>query len=134
MELKLSHLRQIALPSSNLSKSVQFYRDSLGADFIAAYEPSGLAFFRLGGTRLLLEHSQTTKPSGAVLYFEVPDIDLAYAALLARGVEFDSAPHLIHRDETGTFGPVGGEEWMAFFKDPDGNVLALASRIAANAA
>jgi hypothetical protein len=68
------------------------------------------------------------------LYFEVPDIDGAYSALKARGVEFDSAPHLIHRDETGTFGPAGGEEWMAFFKDPDSNVLALASRVASKAA
>jgi methylmalonyl-CoA/ethylmalonyl-CoA epimerase len=49
-------------------------------------------------------------------------------------VEFDSAPHLIYRDGDGTFGPVGGEEWMAFFKDPDGNVLALASRIPASTA
>jgi len=36
-----------------------------------------------------------------------------------------------HRDDTGTFGMIGIEEWMAFFKDPDGNVLALASRRAA---
>jgi methylmalonyl-CoA/ethylmalonyl-CoA epimerase len=128
MELRIGHLRQIALPSSNLSRSIQFYRDALGAEFIAEYEPPGLAFFQLGETRLLLEHSPDAKTSGAVLYFEVPDIDRAFSTLQARGVEFDSAPHLIHRDETGTFGPAGGEEWMAFFKDPDGNVLALASR------
>jgi methylmalonyl-CoA/ethylmalonyl-CoA epimerase len=103
-------------------------------EFIAQYDPPGLAFFRLGPTRLLLEHSATARASEAVLYFEVPDIDAAYASLTANGVKFDSAPHLIFRDEKGTFGVAGGEEWMAFFKDPDGNVLALASRVAASAA
>ena len=29
----------------------------------------------------------------------------------------------------GVFGPPGTEEWMAFFRDPDGNALALASRV-----
>lgn len=134
MELKLSHLRQIALPSSNLSKSVEFYRETLGAAFIAEYESPGLAFFQLGAIRLLLEQSHGATSSGAVLYFEVPDIEGAYAALRARGVEFRSVPHLIHRDNTGTFGPAEEEEWMAFFNDPDGNVLALASRIPAKIA
>jgi hypothetical protein len=32
--------------------------------------------------------------------------------------------------EKGTSAAAGGEEWMAFFKDPDGSVLALALRIA----
>ena len=133
MNLKLGHLRQIGLPSGNLSRSIQFYRDSLGLEFIAKYDPPGLAFFRLGETRLLLEHSDDPKPSNAVLYFEVADVHAAYATLEKNGVPFDEAPHLIFRDDKGTFGPAGGEEWMAFFKDPDGNVLALASRTAAPA-
>lgn len=134
MELSLGPLRQIGLPSRNLSKSIQFYRDSLGLEFIAQFDSPGLAFFRLGETRLLLEQSSNARTSDAVLYFEVSDIHTAYLTLKERGVEFDSAPHLIYRDDGGVFGPAGGEEWLAFFKDPDGNVLALACRIAAPAA
>ncbi len=52
-----------------------------------------------------------------------------YAALRARGVAFDGEPHAIHRDDDGKFGEPGATEWMAFFTDPDGNVLALASRV-----
>jgi hypothetical protein len=37
IEQKLGHLRQIALPSGNLARSIQFYRDTLGLDFIAQY-------------------------------------------------------------------------------------------------
>ena len=35
---------------------------------------------------------------------------------------------MIHRDDAGRFGKKGTEEWMAFFKDPSGNILALVSR------
>ena len=40
--------------------------------------------------------------------------------------EFHDEPHLIHRDDTGAFRTPGEEEWMAFFSDPSGNILALA--------
>jgi hypothetical protein len=35
---------------------------------------------------------------------------------------------LIFRDDQGMFGDAGEEEWMAFFSDPSGNTLALATR------
>ncbi len=35
------------------------------------------------------------------------------------------APHVIYTDDA-----TGSEEWMAFFEDPDGNALALMSRVA----
>ena len=124
----IGKLHQVMLPVSDLERSVAFYRDVLGARLIARFDPPGLAFFQLGEVRLLLEHGVT--PSGTCLYFEVPDIHVACAALEERGVVLDSQPHLIHCDDDGVFGPPGTEEWMAFFRDPDGNILAFASRIA----
>jgi methylmalonyl-CoA/ethylmalonyl-CoA epimerase len=129
--LTIDRLRQVALPVKDLDRSIAFYRDALGLDFVAKYPP-GLAFFRLGRTRLLLERSDKAPAVGAVLYFEVADIHAAHSQLVAKDVAFDGEPRRIFRDESGTFGPPGGEEWMAFFKDPDGNALALASRTAAN--
>lgn len=64
----------------------------------------------------------------ATLYFWVDDIDAAFAELKSKGIEFLHAAQLIHRDEVGVFGKAGEEEWMAFFSDPSGNVLALAAR------
>jgi len=43
--------------------------------------------------------------------------------LMARGVTFEAAPHLIHKHDSGV------EEWMAFFPDPDGQLLALMSQV-----
>ena len=49
--------------------------------------------------------------------------------LRGRGVSFlQQQPQMIHRDEAGDFGRKGVEEWMAFFRDPAGNLLALVER------
>lgn len=117
-------LHQVAQRAIDLDQSIEFYRDALGARFIVKYDPPGLAFFDLDGVRLLLEGGA----SSATLYLWVEDIEAAHRRLAARGVAFDAPPHLIHRDDTGEFGPPGEEEWMAFFKDPAGNILAIASR------
>jgi predicted enzyme related to lactoylglutathione lyase len=58
---------------------------------------------------------------GSVLYFRVPDVDTAYRRLLDRGVSF--AAHAVHREP-------GRELRMAFFKDTEGNTLALMAWVA----
>ena len=83
-----------------------------------------MAFFDFSGVRLFLEKNAPK----TTLYFHVDDIETAYQELLAKGVVFEDTPHLIHRDENGTFGEPGMEEWMVFFKDPADNLLALATR------
>jgi methylmalonyl-CoA/ethylmalonyl-CoA epimerase len=132
--LSITSLHQAAVPSSDLARSVAFYRDALGLRLIAEFSPPGLAFFALGNTRLLVDAAAEaagaeTQLASGVLYFRVSDIHAAASELRARGVTLDSEPHLIFRDAAGTFGAASEEEWMAFFRDPDGNVLALAARM-----
>lgn len=122
--MRLSRLHQVALSAPDLDAAVAFYRDVLGASFIARFDPPGLAFFDFDGVRVLLERNA----SAGTLYFHVDDIDAGVAELSRRGVSIEFGPAMIHRDEDGTFGPAGEEEWMAFFKDPGGNTLALATR------
>jgi methylmalonyl-CoA/ethylmalonyl-CoA epimerase len=125
----VSALHQVAIPTTDLARAVAFYRDVLGARFIAQLPEPGLAFFQLGEVRLLVDEAEALRPGASVLYFRVDDIAAAHRALVARGVKFDHGPQKIHADDSGTFGPKGNEEWMAFFRDPDDNVLALASRV-----
>ena len=129
MTLSITSLHQAAVPSSDLARSVAFYRDTLGLRLIAQFSPPGLAFFALGETRLLVDAAGESKSAAGPLYFRVADVHAASEALRARGVAFDAEPHVIFRDDGGTFGAAGDEEWMAFFRDPDGNVLALAARM-----
>lgn len=117
-------IRQVAQRATDLDRAVEFYRDTLGASFLARFDPPGLAFFDLAGVRLLLEPSA----SSATLYFAVDDIDASFEALRRRGVVFEQEPQLVHRDDGGTFGTAGEEEWMVFFRDPNGNLLAITSR------
>jgi methylmalonyl-CoA/ethylmalonyl-CoA epimerase len=126
MELELGALKQISITCRDLRTSVAWYESTLGLKFIAEFSPPGIAFFQLGGTRLMLGADSESASHNAVLYFEVSDVEAAQKALEARGVRFSGKPHRIHRDDTGIFGPAGSEEWMTFFQDPDGNTLALA--------
>lgn len=122
--LGLGPLHQVAQRATDLARSVAFYRDVLGLELIASFDPPGLAFLCLGDARLMLEGSAP----GTTLYLRVSDIGAAHDELRRRGVAFEDEPHLVHRDADGTFGAPGEEEWMTFFRDPDGNLLALVSR------
>ena len=124
--MKLDRIHQIAVFARDLDEAVAFYRDTMGATSIAKFDPPGLVFFDFAGTRLLLEK---TGPKASI-YFRVDDIEAAYQELLGKGVKFIAEPHMIFRDDSGTFGTAGEEEWMAFFSDPSDNILALASRVA----
>lgn len=121
---RFGRLHQVALKASDLDASVAFYRDVLGLALIARFDPPGLAFFDLDGTRLMLSPNS----SEGTLYFSVRDLDALIAELTARGLALAAPAALVHRDEAGHFGPAGSEEWMAFFRDPSGNLLALATR------
>jgi methylmalonyl-CoA/ethylmalonyl-CoA epimerase len=122
--LRLRGLYQVGQRATDLDRAVSFYQDVLGLTFVAKFDPPGLAFFDLGNTRLLLEDGAQS----SILYLSVDDIDAAYATLRARGVTFENEPHLVFRDDDGQFGDAGEEEWMAFFRDPDSNTLALLER------
>jgi len=122
--MNLNQIRQISVYAKDLDEVITFYRDKLGAKFLQKFDPPGLVFFDFSGTRLLLEQNGPK----ATLYFTVDDIDAAYEELKTKGVDFLEGPHLIFRDDQGMFGDAGEEEWMAFFSDPSGNTLALATR------
>ena len=125
LSFALNKLHQVALLATDLDRSVAFYRDVLGLHYMDRYDPPGLAFFNLGsGIRLILSATS----SKATLYFLVDDIDSAFRVLAQRGVSFLHKPSMIHRDDEGRLGKKGIEEWMAFFKDPSDNVLALVAR------
>lgn len=120
----MAHLRQVAQRATDLDRSIEFYRDVLNAEFTARFDPPGIALLRWGDVRLLLEPAAPP----ALLYVGVSDIHRTHDDLVARGVAFDAAPQVLHRDDTGRFGSAGEEEWAAFLRDPDGNLVAITER------
>jgi catechol 2,3-dioxygenase-like lactoylglutathione lyase family enzyme len=122
MAVQLGVIGQIARPVSDLRAAVEFYGKVLGLPHL--YTFGDLAFFDCGGTRLFLSASaESSGGDPACLYFKVDDIRVAYDELRERGVEFEDAPHLIHQHDDGV------EEWMAFFPDPDGHLLAIMAQV-----
>jgi predicted enzyme related to lactoylglutathione lyase len=118
----ITSLGQVSITVTDIDRSVAFYRDVLGLAHL--FTAGQLAFFDCAGTRLFLDALPEARGQGtSVLYFTVADIHATQQALSARGVAFAGDPHLIHKHESGL------EEWMTFFTDPDGNTLALMSRV-----
>jgi DNA-binding CsgD family transcriptional regulator/catechol 2,3-dioxygenase-like lactoylglutathione lyase family enzyme len=117
----ISGLGQVARSVSDTAVSERWYRDVLGLPHL--YTFGTLAFFDLGGTRLMLSQAEGGAAKESILYLRVADIAAAHAELTARGVTFTHAPHLIHKHANGM------EEWMAFFEDPDGRPLALMAQV-----
>ncbi|MDG0867676.1 VOC family protein [Candidatus Lucifugimonas marina] len=115
----LGQIGQVALHVSDIERSTNFYGDTLGMTKI--FDAPNIAFFDNGGIRLMLSAGEG-EPSGesSVIYYKVADIDESYSDLSESGVEFQDSPHVIHASDD-------YELKMAFFKDPDGNQLAIMS-------
>jgi methylmalonyl-CoA/ethylmalonyl-CoA epimerase len=117
-------LHQVAQHAEDLDRAVAFYTALVGEPPIAVFDPPGLAFFRLGDTRLLIERGAPR----ALLYLRVDDVRQAVQRLRDGGVEIADEPHVIFTDTDGLFGPAGAEEWMAFITDSEGSLVGLASQ------
>ncbi len=116
----LSRIGQIAINVHDVERATAFYRDLLGMKHL--FSAPGMAFFDCGEVRLLLgapEKPEDDHPS-SILYFTVPNVSEAHEALATRGVPFEGEPHVVHR--TANY-----ELWMSFFRDSEGNLLALMS-------
>ncbi len=118
-------LVQVAQRAEDLDRAGAFYTRLLGAEPRAVYDPPGLVFFQLGDTRLLLDRAA---PS-ALLYLEVDDVRTRLERLRADGVEVETEPHVIFQHGDDTLGPAGTDEWMAFVRDSEGNIVGLVSRV-----
>lgn len=115
---------QLLIPVENLESAIEYYRDTLGLRYLFSAPPQ-MSFFQCGDVRLLVgvPEAGQRRERGSAVYFRVPDIHAVYATLKERGVEFGAEPKLIHKTTT-------SELWLAEFRDPDGNQLALMSEIA----
>ena len=120
----IARIGQIQMRAHDVERAADFYQNVLGLRLLFK-APPGLAFFDCNGVRLMLE--RPAKPgfdhAGSILYFAVPDIQAAYRKLREDGVHFEDEPHLIARMPA-------HDLWMTFFRDTEGNLLALMSEVA----
>jgi methylmalonyl-CoA/ethylmalonyl-CoA epimerase len=117
----ISSIGQISVRITDIDRAVAFYRDQLGLTFL--FQFPGIAFFKCGEVRLYLTNPENPEFAGtSIIYFRVGSIAAAHAALVEKGVTFVEPPRKIHADDR-------HELWLASFRDPDGNTLALMSEV-----
>lgn len=108
------NLNQVTVPSSDVSRSIDFYR-LLGLVLIVESLPKYARFECPDGeSTFSVEKKTTISDGGIVVYFECENVDSTVATLKALGVKIDQEP----RDQP----------WLwreAYLRDPDDNTLCL---------
>ena len=105
----------------DVDKAREFYGETLG---VKTSEEHGLLTLHLAGDRATLVYPKPghTPADYTILNFPVDDIDEAVDALTTRGVEFERYEGM-DQDEKGIMR--AGGPYIAWFKDPAGNVLSV---------
>jgi catechol 2,3-dioxygenase-like lactoylglutathione lyase family enzyme len=112
------------LNTNDPEKAKAYYGDILGFRLIS--EDDFAMNFDANGTKIRINKAKNHKPAvGTVLGWEVEDIHAAIRELTAGGVHFEqfNLPFM-KQDEFGVWTPPNGDQ-VAWFKDPDGNVLSV---------
>jgi catechol 2,3-dioxygenase-like lactoylglutathione lyase family enzyme len=104
-------------------RATMFYRDTLGLTL--AYEDSFAAVFSVAGITLRISTVADFSPhEHTIIGFSVPDVTATVKALREKGVSFNVYQQF-KQDELGILTLPGGTTRVAWFKDPDGNVLSV---------
>jgi catechol 2,3-dioxygenase-like lactoylglutathione lyase family enzyme len=110
----------------NLEAARKFYADTLGLTQVGA-EGEELIVFRSGDSTINVYRSQYagTNKATAVSWLVGPDVEGVVQALKAKGVSFEhyDMPGLTLQGDL----HVGGDMKVAWFKDPEGNILSIVS-------
>lgn len=109
----------------DLDKARDFYGNKLGVD--VSMEQQGLALRVSGGRPVFLYPKDNHEPASfTVLNFPVDDIDKAVDDLVAAGITMENYGEEFGQDAKGIArGNGDGPTGIAWFTDPDGNVLSI---------
>jgi predicted enzyme related to lactoylglutathione lyase len=115
------------IPASDVDRARKFYEENVGLSPRENY--AGGVIYECGGTEAFLyptPNAGTSKASQA--YWDVADVEAEVAALKARGVVFEEYDMPGLRTKTHIL--TGGGAKTAWFKDSEGNILAISQSLA----
>lgn len=111
--------------TTDSARSRAFYEGVLGLRVVSE-DDFALVVDANGTTVRITKMKEWAPPGHTVLGWEVADVPSMVAALTERGVAFERYGFL-EQDALGVWTAPGGTR-VAWFKDPDGNVLSLSTR------
>ncbi len=110
------------IPTVDAPRARQFYVDTLKLEFVE--DDQFALVVRANGSMIRIVRLDALTPAAyTTLGWEVPDIASAVKELTAAGVSLERYPYL-EQDELGIWTTPSGSR-VAWFRDPDGNVLSL---------
>jgi predicted enzyme related to lactoylglutathione lyase len=114
------------IPAGNISRARKFYEGTLGLKPKEEYAHG--VIYECGGAEVFLyptSNAGTSKASQA--FWQVTDVEAEVAELKARGVTFEEydMPGVTMKNSIAT----GGGAKTAWFKDTEGNILAVSQRL-----
>lgn len=111
-------------PTTDPERARAFYEGVLGLRLVAHEKPFSLVF-DVNGIMLRVTTVQELRPQPfTILGWRMPDIESTVDRLVGVGVEFLRFQGMNDADPRGIWNSPGGAR-IAWFKDPDGNVLSL---------
>jgi catechol 2,3-dioxygenase-like lactoylglutathione lyase family enzyme len=115
------------LPAADMNRAKAWYRDKLGLEPVEETAEGG-SWYETGGARFLVYPSQFAGTNQATAAgFSVDDFDGAFAEFKSRGVSFEDYDFGDDfKTEDGVLTMPDGAK-AAWFKDSEGNTLALTS-------
>ncbi len=109
------------VPTKDFEKARAFYEGVLGLRFV---KNDGFAMvLDANGIKVRVAKAQFTPAPFTILGWQVPDIKKMAEGLQAKGVKFERFG-FFEQDALGIWTAPGGDK-VAWFKDPDGNVLSV---------
>ncbi len=110
------------VPTRDSVKARAFYEGTLGLKFV--YEDGFALVLDANGIKVRVAKTPEFKPAQfTILGWEVSDIEHKVSDLVKQGVRFEKFG-LPGQDESGIWSAPSGAK-VAWFKDPDGNVLSI---------
>ncbi len=111
------------IPSKDYDKARAFYVDKLGFEFVSLDQFA--LVLSLGGHKFRVSKVPNFTPlQGTILGWEVAEIEPVVRWLAERGVATEKYP-FVQDKELGIWTTPNGDQ-VAWFKDPDGNILSVA--------
>jgi catechol 2,3-dioxygenase-like lactoylglutathione lyase family enzyme len=111
------------VPTTDYDKARAFYEGKLGFSFVSLDQYA--LVMSVGGHRIRITKMPNFTPlQGTILGWEVQDIQAVATWLRDRGVTLEKYPFVQDRD-LGIWTTPSGDK-VAWFKDPDGNILSIA--------
>jgi len=114
------------IPVSDVARARKFYEGTIG--LVPKQEYAGGVIYDCGGTQVFMyptPNAGTSRASQA--FWQVEDVEAEVAELKARGVKFEEydMPGVTMKNSIAT----GGGAKTAWFKDTEGNIMAISQRL-----